>query len=168
MAAESKIIKTQQRRLENRVKFPAPWISEGNFAIFPGKDVSEDLKTKFRTIRLEKRLAKAKLAKIKTRDPWVSLQSHRKLGIRKSARAAHIAYAFLKNKQYFQIEAKYHEAPDWKEVEKNIKRFTREQDPRILAQQFEEWRQRGQQDQDNHKGGQKADKGGDEQARISA
>ena len=150
LAAESKIIRTQQRNLEKRA---------GKFPLKPVDGTDREIAL---AMRLERKRHKAKLAIIKMGQKpaniWPELQQHRRNDVRRASRAALLAYAFLRGRDYFSLEAKYHDgnSPDWKEIEKNINRFTLEKDPRIVAQQFEEWKQRGLQDQKQHRNQQKA------------
>lgn len=153
LAAESKIIRTQQRNLEKRAGKP-PARMASNYSV-EDKD-----KIDFVALRLERKKYRAKLAIIKMGQKplfiWPTLHYHRRHEVRSAARSALLAYGFLRNRPYFALEHKYHTEPDWEQVEKNIRRFTMESDVRIVLQRYEQWRQRGREEQNNHKGKQEA------------
>ncbi len=65
------------------------------------------------------------------------LCGHR-LKLKEEARAAFLAYGFLRGRPYNAVENKTKNAPQWDRVIKNILRFSRE-DERVLAQRFAEW-----------------------------
>jgi hypothetical protein len=162
LAAESKIIRTQQRHLLKRIGVPPSKL------IFRGLSKSEAAEDSFlakvKELRLERKRHKAKLAIIKMgvkpANIWPELQHHRRHDVREAARSALLAYAFLREREYFSLEHKFHDGnePNWTQVEKNINRFTREPDPRIVAQRFAEWKQRGIEEQDKYRDQQKAAK----------
>jgi len=173
LAAESKIIRIQQRNLLKRVK---PLGEHPIHSIPTSSRISLDEHDmeKIRAFRIKKKLHKAKCAiikmGIKPKEAWPSLQEHRRIEVRSEARYALIAYAFLRGKEYFAIERKCHNVDKnlWREVEKNVKRFTTEEDTRIVLQRFEEWSQRGRENQARFADQQKAAKGGGIQTRLSA
>lgn len=75
-----------------------------------------------------------------TRKAFKSIQDHRRHDIRREARHSHLAYGFLRGRDYIQMELSAYTKPDWSKVESIAKRFS-DQDPRIFAQTFEEWKQ---------------------------
>lgn len=89
--------------------------------------------------RLERRIA-ANKRKGKTHATWTGLNSHRRIQVRREARASALAYGFLRGRSYHALEFKCHEKPDWKNVEGIIKRFA-VGDERDIAQRFEQWKQ---------------------------
>jgi len=54
---------------------------------------------------------------------WWGLRHHHLSIVRPEARAALIAYGFLRGRRYRQIEAKCHEPPDWKRVGQIVEKF---------------------------------------------
>lgn len=170
LAAESKIIRAVQRNLTKRAGKSPESLIFSKLGVSPPKD--DNIYNEAMRLRLERKRYKAKLAIIKMGqkplDLWPSLQHHRKTIVRNAARNALIAYGFLRNRPYAALEHKCYFEPNWKEVEKNILRFTTEKDPRIVLQRFEEWKQRGRQDQDRYKSGEKATQSSSDQTRLSA
>lgn len=97
--------------------------------------------------RIEANKAKARNRK----SVAYKLDDHRRGHLRREARAANLAYAFLKGRDYKQVEAKCHEIPDWQRVERKIIQFgaTRSDDESwqetqsrldALRAQFKEWK----------------------------
>lgn len=76
----------------------------------------KSLAAEAKIIRLEEKRAK----RVSIRD---GLADHRRGVVRIEARHTHLAYGFLRGKEYKQIEAKAHEAPDWKRVRKMIQKY---------------------------------------------
>jgi NCAIR mutase (PurE)-related protein len=69
----------------------------------------------------------------------LGLSNHRKKDVRQESRSALIAYGFLRGKKYEQIENKTHCVPDWKRIEQIVTKYA-EDDRRIIAQEFAEWK----------------------------
>lgn len=61
---------------------------------------------------------------------------HRRVIVRSEARATHLAYGFLRGRQYIQLEHKAESAPDWKKVESMVKRYGQAG----IADHLNEWR----------------------------
>jgi len=53
----------------------------------------------------------------------VSLREHRVKEVRNEARAAQLAYAFLRGKAYKDCESSTHTSPDWKRVEALVLKY---------------------------------------------
>jgi hypothetical protein len=72
------------------------------------------------------------------------LSQHRRTVVRKETRLSHLAYGFLKGRDYRQMEAKTYtplNQTDWQRVERIIKTYGQPQeDPRDLMQRFSEWK----------------------------
>lgn len=66
------------------------------------------------------------------------LHQHRIIDVRREARAAQLAYGFLRGHEYRVMEAKWHEAPDWKRVQYMVEKFCIG-DRRDAVQRFAEW-----------------------------
>lgn len=58
-----------------------------------------------------------------SRDRWFDLQRHRRFVVRPHARAALLAYGYMRGTPYRRMEAKTHEKPNWDTVISNIKKF---------------------------------------------
>lgn len=78
-------------------------------------------------------------------DPTLlDLQLHRRVVVRKKARASLLAYGFLRGRPYRTMERFAHTAPDWARVERMILKFGSGQgEIRDLKQRFEEWKEVG-------------------------
>lgn len=87
---------------------------------------------------IAKRLAKRSLGK-NSSPAWQSLHGHRRMEVRRESRCSHLAYGFLRNTPYVVMESKCWEQPDWKRVEDIAIRFS-DEDKRIVAQRFAEWK----------------------------
>lgn len=60
-----------------------------------------------------------------------SLRNHRKIDVRNEARAALLAYGFMRGRPYLVMEAKYHEAPNWTRVAQILIKYA---DPSTLPE----------------------------------
>lgn len=52
-----------------------------------------------------------------------TLAAHRKGVVRSEARAAQLAYSFLRGRNYSELEAKTHHKPDWERVKKLVDKY---------------------------------------------
>lgn len=68
------------------------------------------------------------------------LRQHRTGIVRHESRHSQLAYAFLRGKPYCKTEDKACSYPNWDKVQKIAQRFS-EEDSRVVAQRFEQWRQ---------------------------
>lgn len=109
------------------------------------KSLTEETKI----IRHEEKLAKWKAKAARARSKQESenkhlhhfgkLEEHRKIALRKEARATYLAYGFLRGKPMSQIEAFSYVQPDWERVERMALKYW-EGDPREAAQKFSAWK----------------------------
>lgn len=92
----------------------------------------------------------ARTGEAKTRIKYVrkdhpvaeSIRDHRRGPVRREARAALLAYGFLRGRDYRMMEAKTWTKPDWQRVREIIGRFSN-LDRRIVDQRFESWMPQG-------------------------
>jgi hypothetical protein len=68
-----------------------------------------------------------------------SLYLHRIGIVRSEARAALLAYGYLRGKRYAQLEAKCHTPPDAKRTLSLINKYAGCAEPALTAEQFQEW-----------------------------
>lgn len=66
------------------------------------------------------------------------LHQHRVIDVRREQRSALLAYGFLRGRDYRVMERTSRTKPDWKRIEKLVRKYT-EEDPRITMQRFEQW-----------------------------
>jgi hypothetical protein len=96
-----------------------------------------------RTLKFSRRKRTAEqLTRCELGDPhplFFGLRHHRIHVVRPEARAANIAYGFLRGRDYQRIENKAHEAPNWKRVEELVAKFGAG-DRRVVMQQFAAWK----------------------------
>jgi hypothetical protein len=71
-----------------------------------------------------------------------NLYNHRIFKVRPEARAAHLAYGFLCGTAYAEMETYSYTWPDWDRIQEMVLRHG-EEDKRVLAQKFAEWRDKG-------------------------
>jgi hypothetical protein len=69
----------------------------------------------------------------------VNLHEHRVTEVRPECRAAHLAYAFLRDVPLDRVEQSRHTQPPWIKVERLIKKYGMD-DPRDLMQRFSAWK----------------------------
>lgn len=72
-------------------------------------------------------------------DLRYALQQHRKTDVRQEARAAILAYGFLRGRDFRAMEAKGSKAPYWSRIEALVKKYG-EDDLRERMQRFAEWK----------------------------
>ena len=70
---------------------------------------------------------------------FIGLREHRLNDVRREARAALLAYGFLRGRRYNAMEAKPRERPAWKRVEALVTKYG-EGDIRDRMQRFSEWK----------------------------
>lgn len=140
MAQESAIPKT------NNVETAVRWVKDG--MTLPLKCKIGSLAAEARFIRTNERrlIRQARRRLSKGLPAEVSfghanrLRLHRVHVVRKEARAAHLAYAFLRGTPYWMVERNPRTKPDWKNVERIAYRHgPAQQDARDFAQRFAEW-----------------------------
>lgn len=68
------------------------------------------------------------------------LHRHRTYVVRHESRHSQLAYAFLRGKPYGKAEDKAKSYPNWDKIQQIATRFS-EDDKRVVAQKFEQWRQ---------------------------
>lgn len=82
-------------------------------------------------------------------DTYVGLRTHRRHDVRDESRAAQLAYAFVRDIPYSQVEKKCKVTPDWERIERIAGKFSADPDPRVVQQKFAEWKDLGQQSLDS-------------------
>lgn len=77
-------------------------------------------------------------------DAYWGLTQHRKMVVRREARAANLAYGFLRNVPYFAIESQgCYEIPDWDRVENIAKRFA-DLGGNAFRASFDDWKKKAE------------------------
>ena len=94
------------------------------------------LKIKLKSLAAEARIIRAQERKTKGKhnDTRESLYLHRTKDVRGEARATHVAYGFLRGREYACIEPKSYTQPDWKRVEAMVKKYG------VLDEKFAAWK----------------------------
>lgn len=86
------------------------------------KDGRTFLKVKIKSLADESRTIRKETAK--ARQPRKNqLHLHRVGVVRRAARNAHVAYAFVRGRAYRSVEPKCETSPDWKEVRRLVKQY---------------------------------------------
>lgn len=81
------------------------------------------LKVKIKSLAAEAKIIRLEEKRAKLGSIRDGLADHRRGIVRTEARHAQLAYGFLRGKEYKQIEAKAHEAPDWSRVRKMVQKY---------------------------------------------
>lgn len=99
------------------------------------------LKMKIKSLAAEAQIIRREERRFKRGDHpiRVGLSAHRRIDVRQEARAAGLAYGFLRGRDYRRLEAKTHTKPDWARVEKLALKYGVD-DQRDLKQRFAEWK----------------------------
>ncbi len=116
------------------------------------------LKVKIKSLAAEAKIIRLETKRAKRASIRDGLALHRKGAVRFEARHTHLAYGFLRGREYRQIEQKAHTPPDWDKVRRMIERYGAHLDwnsedcsygNSILAKEavlerFDEWREQAQ------------------------
>ncbi len=81
------------------------------------------LKVKIKSLAAEAKIIRLETKRAKRASIKDGLALHRKGIVRFEARHTHLAYGFLRGREYRQIENKAREAPDWAKVRKMIEKY---------------------------------------------
>lgn len=81
------------------------------------------LKVKIKSLAEEARIIRKETKRARAISIKNGLALHRKGVVRHEARHTHLAYCFLRGREYREIEHKAHEAPDWAKVRKMIEKY---------------------------------------------
>jgi hypothetical protein len=81
------------------------------------------LKVKIKSLAEEARIIRKETKRAKSKTIKEGLYLHRIGTVRIEARHTHLAYGFLRGREYHQIETSAHSAPDWKKVRKMIEKY---------------------------------------------
>lgn len=81
------------------------------------------LKVKIKSLAAEARIIRLEEARSKNPFERMRLSSHRTDDVRREARAAQLAYGFLRGREYNQIESPNSSNVDWGRVQKLVEKF---------------------------------------------
>lgn len=81
------------------------------------------LKVKIKSLAEEARIIRKETKRAKSKSIKEGLALHRKGIVRHEARHTHLAYGFLRGREYRQMEHKAHEAPDWAKVRRMVEKY---------------------------------------------
>ncbi|KQZ49723.1 hypothetical protein ASD54_12350 [Rhizobium sp. Root149] len=97
------------------------------------------LKVKIKSLAAEAHIIRKEARKV-SGDLRHSLNEHRKFDVRREARAALLAYGFLRGLDYSRMEGKVDRPPYWSRIEQLVKKYG-EGDIRDRMQRFSEWKE---------------------------
>ena len=81
------------------------------------------LKVKLKSLAEEAKIIRKETERAKLRSIKHGLYAHRTRVVRPEARYTHLAYGFLRGREYRQMEQKARLAPDWKRVRKMVQKY---------------------------------------------
>lgn len=81
------------------------------------------LKVKIKSLAEEAKIIRLETKHAKLGSIRLGLYLHRIHVVRPEARHTHLAYGFLRGREYHQIEPKAHTAPNWKKVRKMVEKY---------------------------------------------
>ena len=81
------------------------------------------LKVKIKSLAEEAKIIRKETKKAKLRSIKNGLYYHRIGVVRYEARHTHLAYGFLRGREYHQIEKKAHTAPNWEKVRRMVQKY---------------------------------------------
>lgn len=81
------------------------------------------LKVKIKSLAAEAKIIRLETKRAKRASIRDGLALHRKGAVRFEARHTHLAYGFLRGREYRQMEQKAHTPPDWDKVRRMIERY---------------------------------------------
>ena len=82
-----------------------------------------EMRVKIKSLAAESRIIQAEKRRARVASQKDRLEAHRVQHVRRAARAAQIAYAFLRGREYTRIEGNAKSFPDWDMVGRNVRRF---------------------------------------------
>lgn len=95
------------------------------------------LKVKIKSLAEEARIIRKETKRAKRVSIKNGLAEHRKGVVRNEARHTHLAYGFLRGREYRQMEPKAHETPNWDKVRKMVSKYG----THFGAYGYENWKQ---------------------------
>lgn len=138
LAAESRIIKNQEKKLLDRMRKDRLRVRLSN------SELSETQKARIikKLAKLGDATAKAKATSsfytTQNQLQWADNRSHRQDVVQVEARVTNLAYGFLKGRAYQEIERSTHRWPPILDVEPVAKRFA-DEDWRVVGQRYQAW-----------------------------
>lgn len=81
------------------------------------------IKVKIKSLAAEARIIKQAIHQTKDIATKCELRNHHILVVRKEARHSQLAYAFLRGREYSEVEAKCGAPPDFKKISELVERF---------------------------------------------
>ena len=81
------------------------------------------LKVKIKSLAEEARIIRKEEKRARRKSIRMGLADHRKGIVRTEARHTHLAYGFLRGRDYHQMESSTHEAPNWDKVRKMVEKY---------------------------------------------
>lgn len=98
------------------------------------------LKVKLKTLTEEARIIRKEEFRAYDTNLRNELVAHRRGPVRSEARATHVAYGFLRGRDYAQVEGRAYSAPNWSKVESMVKRYGDFVENPHLLNDYVEWR----------------------------
>lgn len=133
LAAEARVIRTEENKALSRAR------------AFKGKyrkrhDVESHKPEKPAWVLRFEKYGEAKETSETEYEKFWGLKRHRINVVRKEARDSHIAYGFLRGREYQNIEQSRYIDPDWKNIERIVLRFNSgDIEEQVILQRFAEW-----------------------------
>lgn len=121
------------------------------------------LKVKIKSLAEEARIIRRETKLAKSTSIKNGLAEHRKGVVREEARLTHLAYGFLRGREYRQMEAITHTTPNWDRVRKMVSKYgthfaaygyenwkQEREDREQLLKRFDEWVEEAVKEHQNH------------------
>jgi len=81
------------------------------------------LKVKIKSLAAEAKIIRTEERRARRPGLRRGLQDHRKGIVRYEARHTHLAYGFIRGREYHQMESSTHESPNWERVRKMVEKY---------------------------------------------
>ena len=81
------------------------------------------LKVKIKSLAAEAKIIRKEEKRARRESLRRGLEDHRKGIVRTEARHTHLAYGFIRGREYSQMESSTHETPNWDKVRKMVEKY---------------------------------------------
>ena len=109
------------------------------------------LKVKIKSLAAEAKIIRTEEKRARRPGLRRGLEDHRKGIVRTEARHTHLAYGFIRGREYHQMESSTHETPNWEKVRKMVEKYGSYVTWDASSESYGEYRKRQQQHKEEAK-----------------
>ena len=109
------------------------------------------LKVKIKSLAAEAKIIRTEEKRARRPGLRRGLEDHRKGIVRTESRHTHLAYGFIRGREYHQMESSTHETPNWEKVRKMVEKYGSYVTWDASSESYDEYRKRQQQHKEEAK-----------------